>query len=76
MRSLIYLLTIACGAYSSYWLTIRILVPLFAQHGKFLNKTHIVLITFTCTLIFVVSLLSWLILVVGLYAYNYFKNRQ
>ena len=75
MRSLIYLLTIACVAYSSYWLTIRTLVPLFAQRGKYLNKTQITLLTTACILIFMMNQIVWLILILGLYAHTYLKNR-
>lgn len=74
MFALLFLLTTACGAYASYWLSLNLIEPLLAQQGKYLDRPKIIAITIIGTLIYVVNFFLWIVIVALIYLYRYFKR--
>jgi hypothetical protein len=76
MRAVLTLISIACGAYSSYWVTMRLISPLCAQYFQPLDRTRQIILTVAGTIIFVFNLFLWLFILVGIYLYGYKKNKD
>lgn len=76
MRSALLLLTIACGVYSSYWVTIRLITPLCEEFLKPIDRPKQLLITAAGTLIFVFNFFLWLLLLAGIYLFRYKKSKR
>jgi hypothetical protein len=76
MRAVLTLISIACGAYSSYWVTMRLISPLCAQYFKPLDRARQIIITVAGTIIFVFNFFLWLFILAGIYLYGYKKNKD
>jgi len=76
MKAALFLLSLACGIYSSYWVTMSLISPLYAQYFRPLDRSRQLLITAAGTIIFVFNFFLWLLLLAGIYLFRYKKSKD